>query len=183
MSPSPWELISSSRVFTSRWLSVLEKRYRLPRSGHEDSFYVCEYPTWVCIVPVTDEGAIVLIRQYRPGLDRVVWEIPAGVVDEGESVLDAARRELSEETGYEGGAWERLITLSAGTGTHTNLSHTFLARGVVPGGTQRLDLTEDIDVEVRTVSEVGEMLRSGAIPTALHAASLLLFLGSSSPEK
>jgi 8-oxo-dGTP pyrophosphatase MutT (NUDIX family) len=96
----------------------------------------------------------------------------AGVVDPGETPLEAAKRELSEETGYEGGEWELFMTLSPNPTNHNNLSYTFLARGVEKVREQHQEPTEDIHVDILEPAQVLEMLRDGEIIQALHAAPL-----------
>jgi 8-oxo-dGTP pyrophosphatase MutT (NUDIX family) len=175
MSVKPWELLAEEYLFRHRWLKVLKRRYRIPRGGQEGDFYLFEYTNWVNVLPVTGEGRIVLIRQYRPGLDTVLWEIPAGALDPGEQPLEAAKRELAEETGYGGGRWELLSTLSPNPGTHSNLSYSYLATGVVPTSEQNLESTEDIEVVVKKPDEVRRMLMKNEFMHSLHAAPLLLY--------
>ena len=175
MPVEPWDLLGEEYLFRHRWLKILKRRYRIPRGREEADFYLFEYTNWVNILPVTDEGRIVLIRQYRPGLDRVLWEIPAGAMDPHEKPLHAAKRELVEETGYEGGAWKLIGTFSPNPGTHSNLSYSFLASGVHPSKPQRLDRTEDIEVVLKPPEEVRRMLERNEFMHALHAVVLLLY--------
>lgn len=100
------------------------------------------------------------------------YELVAGVVDPGETPLQAAQRELSEETGYEGGEWSLFMTLSPNPTNHNNRSYTFLATGVEKVREQHLEETEDIHVDILDPSQVLEMLQDGEIIQALHAAPL-----------
>jgi 8-oxo-dGTP pyrophosphatase MutT (NUDIX family) len=118
----------------------------------------------------------VLIRQYRPGLDRILCEIPAGCVDAEESPLQAARRELLEETGYGEGNWRLLGTHSPNPGTHTNISYSYVARNVMQVATQQLDRTEDIEVLPKPIDEVRNMLEQNEFIHLLHALPLLLLI-------
>lgn len=114
-----------------------------------------------------------MIDQYRHGLGETSYEIPAGVVEPSDaSLLDAARRELREETGYGGGEWRLLTSISANPATQNNLTHCFLATGVERLGDQQLDATEDIRVHLFSRSEVLELLRTDRIRQALMAAPL-----------
>ena len=175
MTVEPWDLLDEEYLLRHRWLKVLKRRYRLPKDDHDAEFYLFDYTNWVNVLPLTEDGRVVLIRQYRPGLDRVLWEIPAGALDEGEEPLQAAKRELSEETGYEGGDWNLLGTFSPNPGTHSNLSYSYLARGVHRAKPQRLEKTEDIEVVLRTQREVRRMLARNEFIHALQAVALLLF--------
>jgi 8-oxo-dGTP pyrophosphatase MutT (NUDIX family) len=176
MSVEPWDLLHEEYLLRHRWLKVLKRRYRLPGEGQEADFFLFEYMDWVNIVPLTDDGRVVLIRQYRPGLDRILWEIPAGCIDAGESPLDAARRELLEETGYGSASWELIGTFSPNPGTHTNISYSYVARNVVPSGPRELDRTEDIEVIPKQVGEIRDMLKRNEFVHSLHALPLLLLI-------
>ena len=176
MSVRPWDKVGEEYLFRHRWLKILKKRYRLPKGGQEADFFLFEYTDWVNVVPITDDGRVVLIRQYRPGLDRILWEIPAGCVDAGESPLQAARRELLEETGYGEGDWKLLGIHSPNPGTHTNISYSYVARNVMRVSTQQLDRTEDIEVLPKPIDEVRNMLEQNEFLHSLHALPLLLLL-------
>ena len=115
---------------------------------------------------------MVMVDQYRHALGETHYELVAGVIDPGESPLEAAKRELSEETGFEGGEWELFMTLSPNPTNHNNKSYTFLARGVEKKREQHQEATEDIGVHVFAPEQVREMLEDGEIIQALHAAPL-----------
>ena len=132
----------------------------------------------VAYTAVTRDGRFVLIDQYRHGLGETSYEIPAGVTEPSDaSPLDAAQRELMEETGYGGGQWRLLTTLSANPATQNNLTYCYLATGVEPLGEQRLDPTEDLRVHLLTREEVLELLRTDRIRQALMAAPLWRYFG------
>ena len=105
-------------------------------------------------------------------LDDIFTELVAGVAEEGEAPLDAARRELEEETGYTGGEWELNTVISANPGSQNNLSYCFIARGVKPGGTRHLDETEDVALRLLSHDDVLAMLEADSIKQSLMAASL-----------
>ena len=104
---------------------------------------------------------------------KVLTESLAGVSEPSDgSMLAAAQRELAEETGYGGGEWRLLMTVSANPATHNNLTHCFLATGVEKIGEQHLDPTEDLRVHLLTRAEVLELLRTDRIRQSLMAAPL-----------
>lgn len=169
----PWEVLSSEYLAREPWFTVRRERLRLPDGRIVPSYYVFEYPAWVNVIAITRDGHFVMIDQYRHGLGETDYEITAGVVEPTDaSLLAAAQRELMEETGYGGGQWRELMTLSANPATQNNLTHTFLVTGVERQGDQHLDPTEDLRVHLFTEEQVLELLRTGAIRQALMAAPL-----------
>jgi 8-oxo-dGTP pyrophosphatase MutT (NUDIX family) len=158
-------------------LTLRQERLRLPTGREIAEYWISEYPHWVNVVAVTPDDKVVLVRQYRPGIGGVHYEVPAGVVDGADPDLEAAaRRELTEETGYGGGHWSPLTTLSANPALQTNLTFTFLAEGVQPLGDAAPDATEDLRVHLVPVADVARLLDEGDIVQALHAAPLLRYL-------
>ena len=111
--------------------------------------------------PLRDE--VVLIRQYRPGIDEVCVEIPGGMVDAGEEPMAAAARELAEETGYTSTTWHQLGVVAPNPAIQNNRLHSFLATDARPTQAQHLEGSEVIDVDTAPLSEVTAMLRDGRI--------------------
>ena len=124
------------------------------------------------ISAITDDGKFVMERQYRHGLGKTCYEIAAGVVEQGETPMEAARRELEEGTGYGGGVWTELMVISGNPSTTDNLTHCFLADGVRKVAAQHLDSTEDLSVCLLTLDQVRQLLVSDKIRQALMAAPL-----------
>ena len=169
----PWKVLKSEYLARKPWFTVRHESLALPDGRTIPDYYVFEYPEWVNITAIDREGRFVMIDQYRHGLGETSYEIPAGVVEPSDaSLLDAARRELREETGYGGGEWRLLTSISANPATQNNLTHCFLATGVERIGEQQLDATEDIRVHLFSRSEVLELLRTDRIRQALMAAPL-----------
>ena len=167
-----WDIINSEYLFRRPWLTVRHDQVRLPDGRINPEFYVLEYPDWVNVIAITEDGMFVLERQYRHGLGKTCYEIPAGVIEKGETPLEAAKRELQEETGYGEGEWETLMTVSGNCSTTSNLTHCFLAKGVRKVSSQHLDNTEDLSVCLLTVEQVRELLVSDKLRQALMAAPL-----------
>jgi 8-oxo-dGTP pyrophosphatase MutT (NUDIX family) len=176
--PSPWRILQSTYLYREPWLTMRRDSVRLPNGRDIDSFYVWEYPPWVNIIAITEqEQQIVLIRQYRHGLGSVHYELPAGVHDhQEETLLEAAQRELLEETGYSGGLWSSWMQLSANPALQNNISHTFLAEGVIRKNMQQLDETEEITVHTLPPKDVLSIIEQGEMLQALHTAPLLKYL-------
>ena len=170
-----WKVLSSEYLFRRPWLTARRDVCQLPDGRINDEYYVLEYPTWINVVAVTREGEMVLVRQYRHGLGRTCFEIVAGCVEEGEDPMDAAKRELLEETGYSGGEWHETLVFSCNASAMNNLSHSFLALGVEKTATQHLDASEDIEVYTFPQEKVKEMLLRGEFMQASMVAPLYKF--------
>ncbi len=167
-----WKVLDSEYVVKRPWLTARRERVQLPNGQIHNEYYVLEYPTWVNVIAIRPDGRFVMIEQYRHGLGEVGIELSAGCAEEGEDPLDAAKRELAEETGYTGGTWTLNCVISANPATSNNLSYCYIAEGVTSTEKQHLDRTEDIAVRIFSREEVLEMLRSDKIKQALMASSL-----------
>jgi 8-oxo-dGTP pyrophosphatase MutT (NUDIX family) len=175
--PLPWEIVSSSYVARKDWFTVRLDHVRLPTGAEIPEYWVSEYRPWVNVVAVTTADDVVLIRQYRHGLRAVHFELPAGTTDAGETDLEsAARRELAEETGYGGGRWSPLCTLSANPALQNNLTTTFLAEGVTAIDRPRPDNSEDLRLHLIPCGDLRALIDDGGFIQALHIAPLLHYL-------
>jgi len=174
--PGPWRVLSREYLARELWYTVRVERVQLPSGTIIPKYWVSEYPPWVNVVAVTGDDRVVLIRQYRHGIGAVHFEIPAGTTDPEDTSLElAARRELLEETGYSGGTWSHLMTLSANPALQNNLTHTFLAEGVTAGAASPEE-SEDIRVHLVPLAEVERLIDGGGFLQALHAAPLMKLL-------
>ena len=167
-----WETVSSEYIFRRPWLTVRHDKVKLPDGRINPEFYVLEYPDWVNVIAITEDGHIVMERQYRQGLGKTCYEIPAGGMEKGENAEEAARRELEEETGYGGGEWKEIMLISGNCSTTSNLTHCFLATGVRKISAQHLDSTEDLSVCLLTLDQVRMLLTEDRIRQSLMAAPL-----------
>jgi 8-oxo-dGTP pyrophosphatase MutT (NUDIX family) len=175
--PLPWEGFDEDYLFRRPpWLVLRRQRFRLPNGREIADYWISEYPPWVNVVAVTQDDRVVLLRQYRPGIAAVYYEIPAGVVDAGEDVESAAKRELREETGFGGGRWTVLSRLSANPALQNNITTTFLAEGVEQLGEAAPESTEDLRIHLVKMGDVLPLFDAGEMIQALHAAPLLRYL-------
>lgn len=166
------QILDSEYIIKRPWLTARCDRLLMPNGNINPEFYVLEYPSWVNVVAITDDSRFVMVRQYRHGLGVISTELCAGVVEDGEEPIDAAKRELLEETGYTGGEWSLQCVISGNPSTTSNLTYCFLATGVTPTGTQHLDATEDIEVLTLSRSELLDMMERDEMKQALMLAPL-----------
>ena len=175
--PLPWECLDQDYLFRRPpWLVLRHQRFRLPSGREIADYWISEYPPWVNVVAVTPSDEFVFVRQFRPGIGAVHYELPAGVVEEGEAIEAGARRELLEETGFSGGTWSLLANLSANPALQDNMTATFLAVGVTSTGPPAPELTEDLRVHLVRVGDAASLIDSGDMIQALHVAPLLRYL-------
>ena len=172
MRPRRWERLACERLRDCRVFQVDRVIARSPRSGEEHDFYCIESAEWVNVVPVTTDGQVVMVRQFRHGSQTLTLEIPGGMIDAGETPAEAALRELLEETGYTA---ERAIPAGAvnpNPALFGNRVHTFVAPGVEKVAEIRNEGAEETWVELVPVSEIPRLVRAGEIDHALVLAGL-----------
>ena len=156
------EIVADCRVFKVRCDLSLS-----PGGDREHDFYVLDACDWVNVVPLTPEGEVVMIEQYRHGSEDVTLEIPGGMVDGGESPSEAAARELAEETGYAAREIVPLGRVRPNPAIHNNWLHTFLAPGARYVSAPEFDSTEHCAVRLVPLADVPALIASGAITHAL----------------
>jgi 8-oxo-dGTP pyrophosphatase MutT (NUDIX family) len=174
-SEEKWKILRSEYISRRPWMTARRDEVQLPDGRIIPEYWVLEFPDWVNVIALTKDGDMVMVRQYRHALGLTEYELCAGVMEEGESPLEAAKRELLEETGFGGGKWTEFMSICANPSNHTNLAHTFLAVGVERVCEQHLDATEELTCHVLSQDEVFGMLQRGEIFQALMAAPLWRF--------
>ena len=150
----------------------VERRWLPRRDGGVEAREVIVHPGSVVILPILDDGRIVMIRNRRFSVERTLWELPAGTRDPREPPLTCAARELAEETGYRAAQLTRLLDFYPAPGVSNELMHAYVASGLTPTQ-QDLDATEQIEVFPLTPEQVLRMLRAGEIEDAKSLAVLL----------
>src|SRR5512139_2227856 len=144
-----WTLLHSTRKFSDRLIAVDHDQYRLEETGRTNDFTVIRTSDWINVIPVTGEGNLVFIRQFRHGIRETTLEIPGGAIDAADrDPRAAAERELREETGFEAAEWESLGFVTPNPALQNNRCHTFLATGAYRAGEPSFDPYERIVPEL-----------------------------------
>jgi ADP-ribose pyrophosphatase len=168
----PWTIKSSAQTFKDRFLSVRTDRCEREDGHIVPAYHVMEFTDWVTVIPITDQGEIVLVREYRHASGKVMIGLPGGVMDEGETDTElAGARELREETGYTCREWTKVGACYTNPATQDNLVHYHLGFGAKLTASQKLDPNEEIEV---LTMPYAEFLNYGGLDVqhGLHAAAL-----------
>lgn len=160
----PWRLIRSKIVFEHRWYKLRRDFIALPDGRKIDDYFISLRPEVVLIFPVTAEGEVVMVRQYKHGPQMLLTEFPGGTFIGGEEVPEvAAARELAEETGYTSSDFQSLGTAWDDPTRQDNRIHFFLAKNAKKTQKQNLDEHEDIEVVLIPIAKFKRMCQNGEI--------------------
>lgn len=135
-------------------------------------FYVLKAPEWVHAIALTDDEQIVLVEQYRHGIDTVTLEIPGGMTDSGEDPAEAAKRELLEETGYSSESWQFLGKVSSNPAILTNYTHLYLAENCTKTASQHMDGHEDIKLHTMPIQTFLSHVKDGVVHHSIVVAAV-----------
>jgi len=172
-----WKTLSSEYLFNDRWFKVRKEICETPDGKIVDPYYIYDFPTWVGAVPVTENGKIVMVRQYRHALGETCIEIPGGCMDDTDkNTEEAVAREIMEETGYSFSSYQYLGKISPNPSTNSNLLHMFLAKGGKKVAEQKLDGNEEIEVVLLSMDELKQLLRENKIIQAMHVTCIMYAL-------
>ncbi len=172
--PLCWEEIRTEHIITDEWIDIRRSAYRFPDGSEFEPFYSYSRKSYVVIVAVDTEGKYLCVRQFRQGIKKVTCEFPAGGLEKGEDPLDAAKRELLEETGYEADEWRSLLTVPSNATIADNYAYIFMAGGCRKVSGQELDDTEFLRLVRFTGKELKERIRTGGFEQAIHILAYFL---------
>ena len=172
-----WKILSSEYLFNDLWFKVRKDICETNEGKIINPYYVYEFPEWATAFALTEDNKVIMVRQYRHPVGKVIIELPGGCVDDTDKDLQTAiARELREETGYSFSSYESLGKISANPSTNTNWMHMFLAKGGKKVSEQKLDHNEEIIVELYSLEELKNLVRKNEIVQAMHVTCILYAL-------
>ena len=185
-----WEETGKKHIIQNQWIDFRESKYRFPDGTEFEPYYSYSRRDYVVIVPFDENGNIICVRQYRQGIEQVTTEFPAGGIERkdgkeyrtledrggSEDALEAAKRELIEETGYEGGEWKHLITIPSNATMADNYAYVFMATDCKKVSGQQLDDTEFLNVYSLTPEQLDELIKNGGFQQSVHVMAWLMAL-------
>lgn len=183
-----WDEVTCEHIVNDEWIDFRKSKYRFPDGREFEPFYSYSRRDYVVIVATDENDNYICVRQYRHGIKRVTTEFCAGGIERTdgkeygsakdtksvEPALDAAKRELLEETGYESAEWKFLLSVPSNATMADNYANIFVAKNCKKVSGQSLDETEFLNVHLHTRDEIDAMIQSGEFPQASHILALLL---------
>lgn len=168
----PWKTLKSTRLIETKWMAVREDEV-ITHKGEVITYTLVEHPGAVFIVPVTPEGELILLHQYRYTVGEWCWEVPAGGMYESRDHKTIAAKELDEEVGGSHGDLTYVGSFYLSNGLSNERGHVYLATDVIPGDTN-LEGTELLETHRYGVDEAMRMARTGEISDGPSALALLM---------
>ena len=162
-------------IFKGRVIRLVNRDLVLP-NGRNTTYSIVEHPGAVAIVPVFENGDVILLKQFRPSIGAEIYEIPAGTLEEGEAPLATAKREIVEETGFKARSWEKIAEFYTAPGFCTELMHVFVAKGLSPAHAEG-DADEILKPIRMSLAKALEMVRRKKVRDAKSIAGLLIYHG------
>ena len=189
-----WEEVSTEHIIRDEWIDFRKQAFRYPDGKIWEPFYSYSRRDYCVIVASDEEGRLLCVRQFRHGIREVTTEFPAGGIERrdgldyradgapsgeedasaAEPALEAAKRELREETGYVSDEWKHLLTVPSNATIADNYAYIFRAENCRKVTGQSLDATECLNVELHTAAEIDEFIKTGSFQQAVHVMAWLL---------
>lgn len=170
----PWIETGRSQQYDCGWFSVERHDRKSKLSKVEHDYYLVHTKDWVNVVPITTDGRIVFVRQYRQAAEKFGLEVPAGIIEENEEPINAGKRELIEETGYGKGNWQHLGSFYSNPALIKNQVHAFLATPVEIVSKPMPERQEEIEVVILDWLGVNQAIIAGEINNSITIAVLYL---------
>ncbi|MDR1577849.1 MAG: NUDIX hydrolase [Deltaproteobacteria bacterium] len=171
-----WPLLGEEVLLNSKVFDVLSRRCLSPKDGKEKKFMAIKAPEWANTLAITPKKEVILVRQFRYGSREFSLELPGGAVDKGQSPEEAAKRELTEETGFVGKNFYHLCSLRPNPALFDNFIHTYVAEDAVKSGQTHFDENEALEDILIPLTDLSKMILEGQIDHALMVAAISLYL-------
>ncbi|KAF0095190.1 MAG: NUDIX hydrolase [Puniceicoccaceae bacterium 5H] len=176
--PSSWQQTHDVLHAECRVCRVYRRGFRHPISEAQGDFFVFDMPDWVVALPVTKDRKVLLVQQFRFGMNALTWEFPAGLIDPGEQPVEAAVRELKEETGYEGPGARQIGEGWPNPALQNNRCHFVLVEQAEKTGPAAWEQYEELAVVALPLDELWQWFQQGKIRHALAYQAMLLLMQS-----
>jgi len=168
-----WPKIKARRTTRiSPWVEIIEREVEFTPGGKPELYHAVGQQDYIAIVALTPDGRIPIVRQYRPALEQFTWELPAGMVDQGETAADCCRRELMEETGFRAVTVHALGCYAPCTARLSNRVHSFFV--ATAARAENPPTEAGIELRLVTPAELGALIKSGEFVLQLHIGAILL---------
>ena len=163
-----WKILSSVYISNHQYFTARKDKCETPDGKIIDEYFVVELPGTVCGLALTEEGKVLMVKQYRHPIEETLIEIPGGFIDGNETHEEAMRRELKEETGYEFSSFKEVGKIAANPGVLNNFTYLFLAQGGKKTSEQKLDKNEELEIELISLKELKQLFLDNKILQATH---------------
>ena len=168
-----WKTLSTEYISNHQYFTARKDVCEIPDGRIVPAYFVVELPVTVCAMGITEDGKVILIKQYRHPVEEVLIELPGGFIDKGEDPTMAIGRELLEETGFEFSQIHHLGKVAANPGVLSGYTHLFLAQGGKKVAAQNLDQNEQIEILFLPLEEVRTMMQRNEFAQALHVCCMM----------
>ncbi|GAA4314229.1 NUDIX hydrolase [Nibribacter koreensis] len=175
--PQPWKILSSETAYQHRWYNLRRDTVQLPNGLVLDDYFVSVRPAGALVFPVTEDGQVIFVRQYKHAAGKILLELPGGMFDaETEDPSEAAAREFYEETGYSVDAISPIGILYDNPTKDTSQVHLFIAHGAKLTGAPEWDITECVEVVPIPLAQVLPKIMAGEIQVSCSVSLCFMAL-------
>ena len=171
-----WKILTSEYISRHKYFTARRDKCETPDGNIVEEYFVVELPLTVCAVALTEEGEVLMVKQYRHPIEEVLLEVPGGFVDEGESSEQAIKRELKEETGYDFSSYTYVGKIAANPGVLNNFTDFYLAKGGKKTSEQNLDKNEEVEIEKISMAELKRLFLENKILQGTHNSCIFYAL-------